>query len=220
MAVLGDTDKRIGAPNRSTNRLPLSPQCCGWTMNLHPEVGRRPPTGAPTRSESIQAELSPTPSRGPVREIAPRVHCCRWMRRLTAGEDPSDRRPEACRRFISTGFADYIERPTTRQHALRQFKGRLELSNLYGPILALAPTDCAIVGVSAVLQLAPMSSGSRLNSSNPKAPSGLTKISTHRSTFGVEGLATTFHDLSSREDMRFKRSVHRRGRGSRLATSR
>ena len=46
-----------------------------------------------------------------------------------------------------------------------------------------------------------MSSGSRLNSSNPNVPSGLTKTSTHQSTLGVDGLASTLQDLSRREDM-------------------
>src|ERR1700730_9089499 len=46
-----------------------------------------------------------------------------------------------------------------------------------------------------------MSSGSRRNSSNPKVPSGRAKISTQRSTVGVEGLLSTLQDGSSRTDM-------------------
>jgi hypothetical protein len=45
-----------------------------------------------------------------------------------------------------------------------------------------------------------MSSGSLLNSSNPNVPSGRTKISTQRSTAGVEGLARTDQDGSKRAD--------------------
>jgi hypothetical protein len=46
-----------------------------------------------------------------------------------------------------------------------------------------------------------MSSGSRRNSSNPNVPSGREKISTHRSTLGVDGLARTVHDGSRRADI-------------------
>jgi hypothetical protein len=52
----------------------------------------------------------------------------------------------------------------------------------------------------------PMSSGSRRNSSNPKVPSGRAKISTQRSTDGVDGLANTVQDGSSRADMRSRLS--------------
>src|SRR6516165_872937 len=48
---------------------------------------------------------------------------------------------------------------------------------------------------------APMSSGSRLNSSKPNVPSGRAKMSTQRSTPGVDGLANTVQDGSRREDM-------------------
>src|SRR6185503_18590732 len=47
-----------------------------------------------------------------------------------------------------------------------------------------------------------MSSGSRRNSSNPNVPSGREKMSTQRSTAGVDGLDSTFHVGSRRADMR------------------
>ena len=46
-----------------------------------------------------------------------------------------------------------------------------------------------------------MSSGSRRNSSNPNVPLGRLKMSTQRSTDGVEGLATTDQDGSNRADI-------------------
>src|SRR5580704_10815398 len=45
-----------------------------------------------------------------------------------------------------------------------------------------------------------MSSGSRRNSSKPNVPSGRTKMSTQRSTAGVDGLARTDQDGSRRAD--------------------